>query len=58
MSIGHKAMMHAAKAMAVAAVEAIVNPEIVVASRAEFDRRTGGQPYLCPIPPEVDPRVV
>lgn len=56
MSIGHKGMMYAARAMAVAAVDAVLDPDIIQRARAEFDASTGGQRYVCPIPDHVLPR--
>jgi aminobenzoyl-glutamate utilization protein B len=55
MSIGHKGMMHAAKIMAVAAMELYTNPQHLTKIQKEFERRTGGKPYVPPIPAEVDP---
>jgi len=48
MSIGYKGMMHASKIMAVAAMELYTNPEHLVKIRAEFERSTGGKPYVPP----------
>ena len=56
MSIGHKGMLHAAKAMAAAAVDAIVQPELLAAAKAEFVESTKGRPFTSPIPAEVMPR--
>ena len=55
MSIGHKGMLHAAKIMAVAAMELYSNPEHLVKTREEFERSTGGKPYVSPIPANVKP---
>jgi aminobenzoyl-glutamate utilization protein B len=55
MSIGHKGMMHAAKIMAVAAMALYSNPEHLIKIWEEFESRTGGKPYLSPIPENVDP---
>jgi aminobenzoyl-glutamate utilization protein B len=54
-SIGHKGMMHAAKVMALVAVDLVERPETLAAARREFEERTRGEPYRCPIPPEVEP---
>ena len=56
MSIGHKGMLHAAKAMALTAAEFYVDPELRAAARAEFATSTAGRPYRCPIPADVMPR--
>jgi aminobenzoyl-glutamate utilization protein B len=55
MSIGHKGMMHAAKVMAATAVELYSDPSHLVAIRREFERQTGGKPYVCPIPEHIPP---
>lgn len=53
MSIGHKGMMHAAKIMAVAAVDLYTSPEHVKNVRTEFEKIA--VPYNCPVPPEIVP---
>lgn len=55
MSIGHKGMMHAAKIMALAAMELYANPEHLVNVQAEFERSTGGRPYVPPVPANINP---
>jgi aminobenzoyl-glutamate utilization protein B len=55
MSIGHKGMLHAAKIMALSAMELYSKPEHLVAIRNEFGQSTGGKPYGSPIPDEIDP---
>jgi aminobenzoyl-glutamate utilization protein B len=55
MSIGHKGMMHAAKIMAVTAVELYSTPNHLVKIRQEFEQKTGGKPYVSPIPEDVKP---
>jgi len=55
MSIGHKGMLHAAKIMAVAAMEVYTNPEHLVKIREEFERSTDGKPYVSPIPAHINP---
>ena len=54
MSIGHKGMMHAAKIMACTAALLFLDPDHVKNAREEFLRRTGGAPYKCPAPSEVN----
>ncbi|MGC4107411.1 MAG: amidohydrolase [Thermomicrobiales bacterium] len=56
MSIGHKGMMHAARAMAIGAADAIVDPALLAAAQAEFAASTKGRPFTSPIPAEVQPR--
>jgi aminobenzoyl-glutamate utilization protein B len=55
MSIGHKGMMHAAKIMAVTAVELYSDPSHLVEIRQEFEQKTGGKPYISPIPEDEKP---
>ncbi|NOR83886.1 MAG: amidohydrolase [Ardenticatenales bacterium] len=55
MSMGHKGMMHAAKIMAVTAVELYSDPDHLVKIHQEFERRTRGKPYAPPIPEDVKP---
>jgi aminobenzoyl-glutamate utilization protein B len=56
MSIGHKGMIHAAKAMAVTAANLIQQPELIAAAKTEFEESTKGRPYQSPIPAHVQPR--
>ncbi len=56
MSIGHKGMLHAAKAMASTAAELIKNPALIAQAKAEFDASTKGRSYQSPIPAHVKPR--
>jgi aminobenzoyl-glutamate utilization protein B len=51
----HKAMLHAAKALAATALDAIRSPELLARAKAELRAKTGGQPYACPIPAAVRP---
>jgi aminobenzoyl-glutamate utilization protein B len=55
MSIGHKGMLHAAKIMALTALELYSDPEHLVKIHQEFEAQTGGKPYVCPLHPEVKP---
>ncbi len=53
-SIGHKGMMHAAKIMAVAAVDLYTDPEHLEKIKKEFKKKTepsGG--YKCPLPDHI-----
>ncbi|MCE5207972.1 MAG: amidohydrolase [Chloroflexi bacterium] len=54
-SIGHKGMMHAAKIMALAAVDCFTNPEHLHKARAEFEKATKDYPYRSPLPAYVQP---
>jgi aminobenzoyl-glutamate utilization protein B len=55
MSIGHKGMIHAAKALAIAAADFIQDPDLIAAARAEFAASTAGRPYQCPVPAHIPP---
>jgi aminobenzoyl-glutamate utilization protein B len=50
MSIGHKGMIYAAKAMATTMVDLYLDPAKLAAVRAEFDERTAGVEYRAYIP--------
>jgi len=55
MSIGHKGMLHAAKIMALTAVELCSDPNHLVNIREEFNRKTKGKPYVRPISADIKP---
>ena len=55
MSIGHKGMMHAAKIMALAAIDCYSDPKHLEKARAEFDKATKDHPYRSPLPDYVKP---
>ncbi len=54
-SIGHKGMLHAAKIMALSALDLIQNTDILQRVRAEFEQALRDQPYHCPIPDSLKP---
>lgn len=54
MGIGQKAMIAAAKAMAVAGYELIMKPELLRKAKEGFLKDTGGKPYISPLPPEMN----
>ena len=56
-SMAHKGMLYAAKVMAASAIDILEHPDLIVRAKEEFDRRTGGQAYVSPIPPDVNPRI-
>jgi aminobenzoyl-glutamate utilization protein B len=51
----HKAMLHAAQAIAATALDVVHSPELLARAKAERTEKTGGKPYLCPIPDDVVP---
>ena len=55
MSIGHKGMLHAAKALAICAADFICDPAMLRRAQDEFAKSTDGRPYQCPIPAHVPP---
>src|SRR5690606_14766713 len=55
--IAHKGLVHVAKIMAGTAVDAIVKPELLEAAKADHKARTDAHPYVCPLPPDVNPPV-
>jgi len=54
-SIGHKGMMHAAKIMALSAIDCYNDPVHLQKAREEFIRITKGKPYQSPLPAHVQP---
>jgi aminobenzoyl-glutamate utilization protein B len=55
MSIGHKGMLHAAKIMALTAVELYSNPQHLVEIRQEFERAMKNKKYVPAIPEKLRP---
>jgi aminobenzoyl-glutamate utilization protein B len=51
----HKGMVHVAKVMAGTAVDAIRDPELVAAAKADLAARTAGTPYEPVLSPDVQP---
>ena len=56
-SIAHKAMLFAAKSLALSAARLMDEPETLSRARREFLARTKDHPYVCPIPADVQPRL-
>jgi aminobenzoyl-glutamate utilization protein B len=50
----HKAMLQAAKGMAATAIDALSDETLLKMAREEWEKRTSGAPYQCPIPPLVE----
>jgi len=55
MSIGHKGMLHAAKIMALSAIDLFAEPERLIPIRNEFEDGLKAHPYQCPIPSGLQP---
>ncbi len=53
--IAHKGMVHAAKVLAATAAEAIRNPALIAAAKADHAARIAEQPYICPLDADVPP---
>ena len=53
MGIGHKGMIVAAKAMALAGYKLMTQPELVEKAREVFLKDTGGKPYVSPMPEDM-----
>ena len=54
-SYAHKGLVHVAKVMAGTAVDAIRNPNVIARAKDDLRTRTGGTPYVCPLPPDIGP---
>ncbi len=54
-SIGHKAMLFAAKSLGLTAIDLLTQPGTLKAAREEFASVTGGKPYECPLPADISP---
>ena len=54
-SIALKGMLYAGMVLAGAAVDLFTQPDLLKAAQEEFQKRTNGQPYCCPIPESVLP---
>ncbi|MCY4146668.1 MAG: amidohydrolase [Chloroflexi bacterium] len=55
-SIGAKGMLFAAKTMALAGCELLVDADLLAAAKAEFLAARGDSPYVTPLPPEASPK--
>ena len=55
-SMAHKGMLYAGKVIAMTALDLLENRELVEKAKKEHSERLSGEPYYCPIPPEVHPR--
>jgi aminobenzoyl-glutamate utilization protein B len=55
MSMAHKGMVHAAKIIAATAADLYTQPEALARAKEELMETRRGQPYVCPIPPDVLP---
>ena len=53
----HKGLVHVAKVMAGTAIDAIQNPDVIAAAKADLAARTKVTPYVCPLPADVQPPI-
>ena len=53
----HRGMEHAAKVMAATAVEALLDPDLLVRAKADHAARRRGRPFVNPIPDDVQPNL-
>ncbi|MBP1862219.1 M20 family metallopeptidase [Rhizobium herbae] len=51
----HKAMIHAAKALAATGLDLATSPELLADAKEEWLEKTREQPYVCPIPDYISP---
>lgn len=56
-AIAHRATEFAAKTLAFAAARLMSEQALLERARAEFAERIAAQPYICPIPPQVMPKI-
>lgn len=55
-SIAHKAMLYAAKVIAIVGAQLMSDSALLDQAKEEFISRTAAAPYVCPIPKGVNPR--
>jgi aminobenzoyl-glutamate utilization protein B len=53
----HKGLVHVAKVMAGTAVDALRDPQLIERAKADHAARTRATPYVCPLPPDVNPPI-
>lgn len=53
MPIAHKGMLYAGKVLAATAIEALENPKIIEAAKAELEERLDGEEYVSLIPDSI-----
>jgi aminobenzoyl-glutamate utilization protein B len=55
--LAKKGMVHVAKIMASTAIDAIAKPDIIEQAKADYKARTDINPYICPLPDDIDPPI-
>lgn len=53
LSYAHKGMFAAAKAIATTAIDAVQDPALIAAARAELESKRKGKPWVCPLPADM-----
>ncbi len=53
----HKGLIHVAKVMAGTAIDAMEDPDLIERAKADLAERTRATPYVCPLPPDVQPPI-
>ena len=53
----HKGLVHVAKVMAGTALDALQDPDLIARAKADLAERTRTTPYVCPLPPDVEPPI-
>jgi len=53
----HKGLVHVAKVMAGTALDALQDPALIDRAKADLADRTRTTPYVCPLPPDVQPPI-
>ena len=53
----HKGLVHTAKVMAGTALDALQDPALIARAKADLAERTRGNPYVCPLPADVQPPI-
>ncbi|MCX7382022.1 MAG: M20 family metallopeptidase [Alphaproteobacteria bacterium] len=56
-ALAKKGMVHVAKVMAGTAIDAIKSPTLIAEAKADLAERTRDNPYVSPLPPEVQPPI-
>ena len=54
----HRGMLYAGQVLAATAVDVCNHPEIIAEAWKQLKERTGNNPYHCPIPPEITPKLL
>lgn len=57
MPAAHKGLVHVAKVMAGTAIDALRDETLLARAKAEHRAQLEATPYICPIPPDIDPPI-